>query len=986
MLFIDLGYEMQGRGAMNFAQKLFVTEYLKNAPKSVMVLGLPRQIDLYRNRWSPPASSYIIFLNTKTIIMGKTTIYPHSCNRCAPQNWLFTFALLLLSFSAAMANTYTVSNTDDDGAGSLREAINQANANPGADIIDFSVAGTVSLLSTLPAITDALTIDGSTAPGYASGAPTFLLDGELTVFLVDNPTALTIKGLDLSSSGAQAGTGFQMYAATGSVQVFDCVVNNRQIAIFCQGNANWTISGNDLSLSDTNLNFTDITSGNIIAADNKFGGFGTGLALYNCSNKVIGDENAAPAADILIRDNDGLTMVGSNAVYVSNCSNLTIDNIDASNNNFSTAGSGIVLLNASGDMRVTDCTVNSRQGGLVCHGNANWTVSNNNLFFTERSLSFTDVTTGTISAFDNIFGGGIGLTLNNCSNKVIGNELAAPAADILIKDMDGLTNSDDGAISVNNCSDLTFDHLDLSYTTGPAFGVGIGISFSSGEMIIRHCKAQNRQYGFVLDGNNHLTATNNDLTTSLTAMFVVRATAGSIGLSDNLMGGAGASDGVFLYLCSGLVVGDENASSAADILIKDGDGLTSIGNLAMYAADCTDMTFDNLDLHNATGQGQGFGFYGQNASGAFVVKNCNLSNRSIGLLLDGNTTNSQFTCNIITHCQTGIGISGTHTNASIAYNVLESNNNSIEQSGSALVAQSNYWGGGAPVSGGYNGYTGTVNVSSFLTSPAECTPYSCPDSDGDGICNAEDNCPATANASQADADHDGVGDVCDGCPNDANKSEPGQCGCGNEDTDSDGDGTADCNETGCQGPDSDCDGVANACDVCPTGNDAIDNNNDGIADCSQLLPYASYSAAWKCGANKIQVCHNGNTLCINKNALAAHFNHGDKVGPCTGCGSKPAAERAEETALSEAGYEALAMSVQPNPTSDEVLVQLLGLQAAGELKISDQLGKTVLRMEVTMDQTALTIDLSGGKFVSGVYVVTLTSDKQQLAQRLVICK
>ncbi|MEO8066390.1 MAG: T9SS type A sorting domain-containing protein, partial [Flavobacteriales bacterium] len=44
----------------------------------------------------------------------------------------------------------------------------------------------------------------------------------------------------------------------------------------------------------------------------------------------------------------------------------------------------------------------------------------------------------------------------------------------------------------------------------------------------------------------------------------------------------------------------------------------------------------------------------------------------------------------------------------------------------------------------------------------------------------------------ADTDNDGTADCNDGCPNDPDKIAPGQCGCGVEDIDTDEDGTADC--------------------------------------------------------------------------------------------------------------------------------------------------------------------------------------------------
>src|SRR5437762_2210933 len=78
-----------------------------------------------------------------------------------------------------LPSTFTVLNLADSGAGSLRQAVLDANANPGADVIAFAVGGgvqTIAPTSALPLVTDPVTLDGWTQPGFA-GTPLLELNG-----------------------------------------------------------------------------------------------------------------------------------------------------------------------------------------------------------------------------------------------------------------------------------------------------------------------------------------------------------------------------------------------------------------------------------------------------------------------------------------------------------------------------------------------------------------------------------------------------------------------------------------------------------------------------------------------------------------------------------------------------------------------------------------------------------------------------------------
>ena len=101
----------------------------------------------------------------------------------------------------------------------------------------------------------------------------------------------------------------------------------------------------------------------------------------------------------------------------------------------------------------------------------------------------------------------------------------------------------------------------------------------------------------------------------------------------------------------------------------------------------------------------------------------------------------------------------------------------------------------------------------------------CTDTDSDGVCDVDDNCPATANAAQTDTDEDLSGDVCD--------------------TDDDDDGLSD-SEEGTQGTnplvaDTDGDGLSDGEEVNTYKTDPLlaDSDGDLLDDYDEVITYGT---------------------------------------------------------------------------------------------------------------------------------------------------
>ncbi len=244
-----------------------------------------------------------------------------------------------------MPTTFVVTNNNDDGPGSLAEAINDSNSTAGPNTIDFNIDSghqTIFPGISLPAITQTVDIDGTSQPGYA-GTPLIELDcfdASGGIGLELEADGSTVRGLVINS---YVGVGIELesngdliegcYIGTNAAGTAKQGADNNGVIVRSSNNtiggtafgAGNLISGN--SFAGIQIPFFDTTDPNLEASGNLVLGnrLGTnaagtsaipnseGIEIQNAGENTIGGTSAA-AGNLISGNGRGVFVFGSEAV------------------------------------------------------------------------------------------------------------------------------------------------------------------------------------------------------------------------------------------------------------------------------------------------------------------------------------------------------------------------------------------------------------------------------------------------------------------------------------------------------------------------------------------------------------------------------------------------------------------------------------------------------------------------------------------------
>ncbi len=545
---------------------------------------------------------------------------------------IFSLFFSSLLFSSLYAATYTVTVLTDNGGvnplpgagtGTLRQAIVDANANVGADIIDFNVGGvggpfTIALQAALPDLTDnsGVTIDGWTNAGNNGTPNTVPVFSTTAANPMVGGTGGAVYKIILSNSTGVIPTGLRLTSNNNIIQGLvlqdfgDGTVSANDIAITITGNSNQilgciigldytgTTRGTRTNIGISISGNTNIIGNGTAAGANLISGMntnGTGVYLRSTSstNSIKGNMiglQADGATNVVSDDQD-------NGIYIINTStNNTIGGTASGDGNVisSNTSRGIYITSSA----VVGSTIIGNIIGPQATG-ANVVTSNNQA---------------------------LGIRLEGTQNNIIGGNTAG-ARNIISANGEGIGVT---GVSSGNIIKGNYIGLDITGTTfisGSSQTTGI-FNFGSGAITIGGTGANE---GNVISGN-----TGNGIYISSGTSSIV---GNIIGLQANGLSNVASNaqtNGIYFYESGNATIGG-NTVAARNII----SGNLSAG-IYLFGAGTNTIKGNYIGLGSdgssfVVGSSQDYGIFFTNSPGSCINNTIGGTSSGEGNVISGNT-------------------------------------------------------------------------------------------------------------------------------------------------------------------------------------------------------------------------------------------------------------------------------------------------------------------------------------------------------------
>jgi hypothetical protein len=333
----------------------------------VVLISLMASLTVLSTRLQADTGSYgrvsvrLPFTNDRGFGLIKPFNLSHA--RRVSENGGFPMLRSTRSVTAPLAN-FLVTNLNDSGVGSLRQAIADANANPGADVITFNVTGTITLTTGQLPISDTLTINGpgTTSLTISGNNASRVFEIAFTIVTISNLTISNAKLGDSDFGGAISN-------GNSTLTVTNCILSGNTAdeggAITNGGGMvtinNSTLSGNTAGVGIAGFGggiynfFGTVIINNSTLSDNSItaGVFGAGGGIYNAGGTLTITNST------LSGNSTGLASGAGGGIY-SNGGTMTLVNSTLSNNS-ANVGGGII---SDGTLTITNSTISNNSANI----------------------------------------------------------------------------------------------------------------------------------------------------------------------------------------------------------------------------------------------------------------------------------------------------------------------------------------------------------------------------------------------------------------------------------------------------------------------------------------------------------------------------------------------------------------------------------------------------------------------------------------------